>query len=66
MARELGRVYADHILLEWEGFDVPYTPEAARETLTDPAFRALVNHVDYAADRVSQLEIEFTEQAAKN
>lgn len=66
MARELGALYADQLLLGWDGFDVPYTPEAARETLTDPAFRSLLNHIDYASERVGQTEIEFVEQATGN
>lgn len=65
-SKEVGKLYADHLLLGWEGFDVDYSPETALATLTDPAFRELLNHVDYAAFRVGAAEVEFIEGAAGN
>ena len=37
-----------------------------RAFLTDPAWRELVSHVDYAAGKVAQTEVEFLEEAAGN
>ncbi len=66
MVKELGQLYHKYILLEWDGFDVPFSPETARDVLTDPTYRTLLDHVDYAANRVGQAEVEFVEQAAGN
>lgn len=66
MSKELGVLYSTHVLLGWEGFDVAYSEETARETLTDPAFRTLLDHIDYAASRVGQQEVEFVDTAAGN
>lgn len=66
MHRENGRLYAEHIVLGWEGFDETYSEEAALEALTDPAFRVLHDHVRYAMTRVAETETEFIEDAAKN
>jgi hypothetical protein len=60
---EFGKLYSAHILLGWEGFDVEYTPAAARDALTDPAFRDLRRHVEYAASQVGASEVEFMEEA---
>lgn len=60
---EFGRLYAQHILLGWSGFDVEYTPEVARDALTNPAFRDLRRHVEYAASQVGASEVEFLEDA---
>lgn len=66
MNKELAKLYSEHILLGWEGFDVPYTEETARETLSNPEFRVLLDYIDYAANRVGQQEVEFVESAAGN
>lgn len=63
---ENGRLYAEHILLGWEGFDEDYTEEAARHFLTDPGFRQLHEHIRYAMERVAKTEVAFVEDAAKN
>jgi len=63
---ENGRLYAEHILLDWDGFDEPYTQEASRHFLTDPGFRQLHEHIRYAMQRVAATEAEFVEDAAKN
>ena len=60
---EFGRLYAKFVLLDWKGFDIEYSPEAAREALSDPAFRDLRRHVEYAANQVGQVEIEFLDDA---
>ena len=65
-AREAGKLYADHILLGWEGLDVPYSRETALEVLTDPAHRAMRGHVDYASAKVAETSAEFIEDASGN
>ena len=63
---ELGRLYAEHILLDWRGFDEPYSRATAMQTLTDPEFRDVVMAVETAAGQVGQSQIEFISDAAKN
>lgn len=70
--KEFGRLYADHILLDWEGIaddvgaSIPYSRDAAHEYLSDPDFRKLTAAVEWAAQQVGESEIEFLEEAAKN
>ena len=59
---EFGKLYSAHILLDWQGFDEAYSPEKAREYLTDPAFRDLRRHLEYAASQVGASEVEFIEE----
>jgi len=63
---ELGRLYAEHILLDWKGFDEAYTPELAMKTLTDPQYRELVSAIESLASQVGESEIEFIEDTIKN
>lgn len=64
--RANGRLYAAHLLLGWRGFDQPWNEAVAEETLTDPEFRELHEHIRYASNRVSEIETEFVEAAEKN
>lgn len=64
--RENGRLYAEHILLGWEGFDEAYDEDRAREILIDPGYRELHEHIRYAMQAVAQTEAEFVEDTAKN
>lgn len=64
--RDNGRLYADHILLGWEGFDEEYSPEKGLEVLLDPAYRELHEHIRYAGQKLMQSDAEFVEDAAKN
>jgi len=57
-----GELYAKHILLGWRGFDVTWTPEIGRETLLDPEFRELQDHVRYAMGMVGIAQVEFLEE----
>lgn len=66
IARVYGAVYAQHLLLGWEGFDAPYSADLALETLTDPAYRALRLHVAWASGKVGQQDVEFVETERKN
>jgi hypothetical protein len=63
---EFGRLYADHILHDWEGFDEPYSPDLARQYLTNPEFRDLVAAVEWCASKVGETDVEFLEDAGKN
>lgn len=66
VARTAGTLYADHILLGWRGLDEDYSPERAREVLTDPAYREVVGAVEWCAARVGETDAEFVEDAAGN
>ena len=63
---ELGRLYHIHILHNWKGLDVAYTPELALTVLTDPSYRTLLADVESAAARVADIDIEFVESAVGN
>jgi hypothetical protein len=70
--KEYGKLYADHILLDWEGLaeddgkPVAFTKELALELLRDPEFRKLTSAVEWAASQVAETEQEFLEASAKN
>ena len=66
MAVEHGALYAEHILHGWRGLDIEYTPEVARETLTNIEFRNVIAAVEWCAAKVSEVEIEFVKEAGKN
>jgi hypothetical protein len=63
---EIGHLFAIHLLHEWKGFDVPYSPETAIELLSDPANRTMIKAVETCASQVAQIEIEFVGKEAKN
>lgn len=56
-----GALVCDHLLLEWDGFDEPYTPETAKAALTDLQYRNVLNDVLGAAARVAEREVAFTD-----
>lgn len=62
----LGALAAEHLLIDWTGFDKKYSPEIAASTLSDPAYRDLVGHVLWAAMQVGAAKAEFIEDASKN
>lgn len=66
MTTELGKLYAKHILHDWRGLDVAYSPETALEILSDPEYRAVVAAVEWCAAKLSDVEAEFVEEAGKN
>jgi hypothetical protein len=66
IAEANGEIVAEHLLLGWEGFDIPYTPGDALEVLCDEAHRAVRMSVTLAATKVGRQEVEFVEGAAKN
>jgi hypothetical protein len=61
-----GRLLAEHILLDWKGFDEPYTKDMASDMLKDPAYRELRQAVVSCAVRITEVKVQFTEEAAKN
>ncbi|MDR6953784.1 hypothetical protein J2X65_003147 [Ancylobacter sp. 3268] len=65
-AAVFGRLYAEHILLDWRGFDVQWSQEAAVAALTDPEHRPLVQMVENAAAQVGTPKVQFTGDQEKN
>lgn len=63
---ELGRLYHIHILHDWKGYDVAYSPELGLTVLTDPSYRALLVDIESAAARVADIDIEFVEGSLGN
>lgn len=59
-------ILARYILRGWEGFDQPYSTGLAASTLEDPEHQPLAEQVTWAATRVAERDIEFTESATKN
>jgi hypothetical protein len=66
MTSELGKLYAEYLLLDWKGLDEPYSADQAMAVLSDPEFRDVVAAVEAAAGEVGQPEIEFVEDTTKN
>ncbi|SEB99301.1 hypothetical protein [Bradyrhizobium erythrophlei] len=73
LAEEYGKLAVQHLLLGWEGLaeddeitDIPYSPEKARDILTDPAYRLIRGSIYMAASRVGIGEAEFVGAGAKN
>jgi hypothetical protein len=65
-AKSYGRLVADVILLDWDGFDEKFSREKALETLMDPGYAEVLGYIIAAAGRVAQGEVEYVEEAAKN
>lgn len=63
---EFGRLYAIHLLLGWEGFDVTYSADVAMETLTNPEFREVVSDIENTAAQVGRRKLEYVEEVQKN
>lgn len=72
LAEEYGKLAVVHLLLGWEGLvddddvDLPFTPEKARDVLTDPEYRNVRGSIYVAAMGVGVSEAEFIEAGAKN
>jgi hypothetical protein len=62
----LGKLYAEHILVDWDGFDEAYSADLAAEMLGDWEWRDLVRQVEWAAGKLASVNTEFVEDAAKN
>lgn len=62
----IGKLYAQHLLLGWKGFDVEYSAVAAEERLTDWSWRKLTRQVEWAATQSTIVNAEMVEDAEKN
>lgn len=62
----LGRLLAEHILLEWDGISPAYDADTAEDVLTAPDGKAMREAVVIAAQRVGVREIEFVAELEKN
>lgn len=61
-----GELLAEHVLLEWRGFDMPYSAALAEDVLTDPTHEQFMANLTWAASRVGQGKAEFAEGLEKN
>lgn len=66
IAELTGSLAVKHLLLDWEGFDEPFSSALALEVLTDEAYRRVRTSVFIAATRVGQAEVQYVEETAKN
>jgi hypothetical protein len=66
MSAEMGGLYADLILHDWRGLDEAYSPERAREILTDPSYRNIVAAIEYCAAKLSDVDVEFVDTELGN
>lgn len=64
--REIGKLYAKHILHGWRGLDTEYTPEFALEVLTNPEYRIVVAEIESCAARLGEPQIEFVKADDSN
>lgn len=62
----LGRLLAEHILLEWDGISPAYDPDVAHDVLTAADGAAMREAVVKAAQRVGVRELEFVAELEKN
>lgn len=56
---ELGKLYHEHILHGWEGLDVEYSRETAKEVLSDPTYREVVQAVEFCATKLTEVDPKF-------
>lgn len=67
LTKVMGELYAEHILLDWEGFDEPYSPVVAREILSDPGYADTVTSIMiWCATKVGAARAETIEVAKGN
>ncbi|MGY3482222.1 hypothetical protein ACVW1C_000105 [Bradyrhizobium sp. USDA 4011] len=65
-AEVMGRLAVEHLLMGWDGLDVPFSQETAQKILTDEDFRKVRWSVYLAASQVGVREVRYTTVAAKN
>jgi hypothetical protein len=69
---EVGRLFAEHILHDWQGLadddgkPIPYSKDLALRLLTDPANRELVRAVEQCAGEAARIDVQFVEEEIKN
>lgn len=64
--RRSGENIATNVLLEWDGFDIPYSAETAKTLLTDPEYRELLAAVIFCAVKVSTPHVRHTEDGTED
>jgi len=62
----LGKLYAQHILLGWKGFDTEYSAAEAEARMGDWAWRKLTRQVEWAAAKLTAINTEMVDDASKN
>lgn len=62
----LGQIVAEHLLLDWRGFDDPYSRDRAADLLSDPTYSELLAGVFECSRAVATAKIEYVEAVAKN
>lgn len=62
----LGRLIAEHLLLDWKGFDEAFSKEVAKDVLTKPGYFQVVDAALQAAGAVASAKIEYVDDIAKN
>jgi hypothetical protein len=66
LTKEIGTLYARHILLEWTGMDEVYSDDRALEVLTDPAYRQVAKAIEDCSIKVGKSDAQFIEASVKN
>lgn len=66
LVTSLGKLYAEHLLVDWKGFDVEYSYAAAEERLSDWSWRKLTRQIEWAAGKLTTINAEMVDDAAKN
>ena len=64
-AREEGQLAIQYLLLDWAGFDVSFSAEAASVVMAAEEHRVLRQIVFWCAGRVGKRKLEFVEAGAK-
>ncbi len=60
------RMICDHLLHEWEGLDVEYSPETAEQMLPDREYEEITDAVWWCARRIEIVTAQFVEDGIKN
>lgn len=64
--RRNAELTAEYLLIDWDGFDEPYSVDRATELLVDRDYEKLHEAVRWCAQRLEQISTEFTDDAVKN
>ena len=63
---EFGKVIAQHLLVDWSGFDQEFSAELAHEILADPQYRDVADDVVAAARNVGDPDLVQAEEDQGN
>lgn len=66
MTGEMGGLLDKHILHDWRGLDVKYTAQTATDVMTDASYREVISAVQWCANELGRVEVQFTEAEVKN